>query len=158
MTGDGTCSAHKKLMTKKASLYATAIQSSSMWKGEYGLTYNSLYLPSLGYGTPATTTTQQECYNIQKRVVNAILPKMEIIRKAPMGVVFGTYQYGGLGLEHIVAYEGHIRLQYLMGHLHCNITTGKLMRSMLDYTQLECGCAGNALEQDYGRYSSVIMT
>jgi hypothetical protein len=45
-----------------------------------------------------------------------------------------------------------------MGHLHCNSSTGKLMRSMLDYTQLECGCTGNVLEQDYGRYSSVIMT
>jgi hypothetical protein len=44
-----------------------------------------------------------------------------------------------------------------MGHLRCNSTTGKLMRSMVDYTQLECRCTGNVLEQDYGRYSSVIM-
>jgi hypothetical protein len=29
---------------------------------------------------------------------------------------------------------------------------------MLDYTQLECGCTGNVLEQDYGRYSRVLMT
>jgi hypothetical protein len=28
MTGDGTCTAHKKVMTEKASLYATAIQRS----------------------------------------------------------------------------------------------------------------------------------
>jgi hypothetical protein len=32
------------------------------------------------------------------------------------------------------------------------------MRSMLDYTQLECGCTVNVLEQDCGRHSSVIMT
>jgi hypothetical protein len=32
------------------------------------------------------------------------------------------------------------------------------MRSMLDYTQLECGCSGNVLEQDCGRYSRVLMT
>jgi hypothetical protein len=31
MTGDGTCTAHKKVMTEKASLYATAIQRSSVW-------------------------------------------------------------------------------------------------------------------------------
>jgi hypothetical protein len=30
MTGDGTCTAHKKVMTEKASLYATAIQRSSV--------------------------------------------------------------------------------------------------------------------------------
>jgi hypothetical protein len=136
MTGDGTCSAHKKVLTEKASFYATAIQRSSVWKGESGLAYNSFYLPSIGYGPPATTLTQQECYNIQKTVVNAILPKMGISRKAHRSVVFGTSQFGGLRLEHLAAYQGHKRLQYLMGHIRCNNTTGKLMRSMLDYTQL----------------------
>jgi hypothetical protein len=92
MTGDGTCSAHKKVTTEKSDLYATVIQCSSLWKGKYGLAYNSLYFPSLGYGTPATTLTHQECYDIQKPVVNAILPKMGISRKAPRGVVFGTAQ------------------------------------------------------------------
>jgi hypothetical protein len=158
MTGDGTCSAHKKVMTDKASLYATAIHRRSVWKGESGLAYNSLYLPSLGYRAPATTLTHQECYNIQKSVVDANMPKMGISRKSHRSVVFDTAQFGGLDLEHLAAYQGHSRLQYLMGHLRCNSTTGKLMRSMLDYTQLECECTGNVPEQDYGRYSRVIMT
>jgi hypothetical protein len=83
-------------MTKKAALYATVIKCRSLWKGEAGLAYNSFYLPSLVYGTPATTLTQQECYDIQKTVVNATLPKLGISRKAPRGVVFDTAQYGGL--------------------------------------------------------------
>jgi hypothetical protein len=83
---------------------------------------------------------------------------MGISRKAHRSVVFGTAQFGGLGLEHLAAYQGHNRLQYLMGHLRCNSTTGKLMRSMLDYTQLECGCSGNVLEEDYERYSRVLLT
>jgi hypothetical protein len=45
-----------------------------------------------------------------------------------------------------------------MGHLCCNITIEKMMRPMLDYTKLECACKGNILEQDYGRYSRVLMT
>jgi hypothetical protein len=136
MTGDGTCTAHKKVMKEKASLYSTAITRSSVWKGESGLAYNSFYLPSIGYGTPETNVSQQECYDIQKPVVNAILPKMGIIRKYHRSVVFGTAQLVGLGLEHLAAYQGHSRLQYLMVHLRCNSTTGNLMRSMLDYTQL----------------------
>jgi hypothetical protein len=97
-------------MTEKASLYATTIQRSSVWKGESGLAYKSFYLPSIGYGTPATTLTQQECYNIQKPVVNAILPKMGIRRKSHRSVFFGTAQFGGLGLEHLAEYQGHNRL------------------------------------------------
>jgi hypothetical protein len=95
MTGDGTCYAHKKMMAEKSFLYATAIQRSSAWKGESGHAYNSFYLPLLGYGTPAITLTPQECYNIQKPVVNSILPQMGIIRKAHRSVVFGTAQYDG---------------------------------------------------------------
>jgi hypothetical protein len=94
-------------MKEKASLYATAITRSSVWKGEYGLAYNSFYLPSIGYGTPVTTLSQQECYDIQKPVVTAILPKMGIIRKYHRSVVFGTAQFGELGLEHLAAYQGH---------------------------------------------------
>jgi hypothetical protein len=83
---------------------------------------------------------------------------MGINRKAHRSVFFGTAQFGGLGLDHLAAYQGHGCLQYLMGHLRCNSTTGKLMRSMLDYTQLECGCTVNVLEQDYGKYSRVLIT
>jgi hypothetical protein len=158
MTGYVTCSVHKKVMTEKALLYAIVIQRSSVWKGESGLAHNSFYLPSIGYGTPATTLTQQECYNIQKPVVNSILPKMGISRKSHRSVVFGTAQFGILGLDHLAVYQGHSRLQYLMGHIRCNSTTGKLMRLMLGYTQLECGCTENVLEQDFGRYSRVLMT
>jgi hypothetical protein len=112
----------------------------------------------IGYGTPATTLSQQECYDIQKPVVSAILPEIGICRKAHQSVVFGTAQFGGLGLEHLAAYQGHNRLQYLMGHLRCDSTTDKLVRSMLDYTQLECGYSGNVLEEDYARYSRVLLT
>jgi hypothetical protein len=145
-------------MTEKVSLYATAIHRSSVRKGEYGLAYKSFYLPSIVYGTPATTVSQQECYDIQKPVVNAILPKIGISIKAHRSVVFGTAQFGGLCLQQLAAYQGHNRLQYLIGHLRSNITTGKLMRSMLEYTQLECGLSVNVLQEDYERYSRVLLT
>jgi hypothetical protein len=37
MTGDESCTAHNKVMKEKASLYATVITRSSVWKGESGL-------------------------------------------------------------------------------------------------------------------------
>jgi hypothetical protein len=84
--------------------------------------------------------------------VNAILPKMGIATSAPSKFVFGTKLYGGLGLTHLAAMQGNIRLQYLLGHLRCGDTTGKLMQMLLEYTQLECGCRVNPLQQDYKKY------
>jgi hypothetical protein len=58
--------------------------------------------------------------------MNDILPKMGIARSAPRDFVFGTAQFGGLGLTQIAALQGHKRLQYLLGHLICGDVTGNL--------------------------------
>jgi hypothetical protein len=68
--------------------------------------------------------------------VNAILPKMGTARSAPRAVVFGTAQFGGLGLTHLLALQGHARLQYIFGHLRYGDTTGCLIQMLLEYTQL----------------------
>jgi hypothetical protein len=121
------------------------------------MAYKAFYMPSMGYGTPATTRTKKDCEEIQRPVVNAILPKMGIARSAPRAVVFGTAQFGGLGLTHLAALQGHTHLQYLLGHLCCGDATGPLMHMLLEYTQLECGCCGNPLAQDYNNYSALLI-
>jgi hypothetical protein len=113
ISGDGKCTAQKKAMKEKAILFGEAIRSSTTWRGESGMEYNYFYMPSLGYGTPAMTLSKKDCEEIQRPVVNAILPKMGIARTAQRAVIFGTAQYGGLGLTHLAALQGHTCLQYL---------------------------------------------
>jgi hypothetical protein len=145
MSGDGKCEAHKMVMTDKVILYSNASHNSTMRRGESAMAYSSFYMPILGYGVPATTLTKEECEDIQRPVVNNILPKMGIARSAPRKVVFGTKQYDGLGLTHLAVLQGNSRLQYLPGHFRCGDTTCELMQMLLEYTQLECGCRGNPL-------------
>jgi hypothetical protein len=92
-------------MKEKAILFGEAIWSSTMWRGESGMAYNAFYMPSLGYGTPAMTLSKKDSEEIQRPVVNVILPKMGIARTVPRAVVFGTAQYGGLGLTHLFVYS-----------------------------------------------------
>jgi hypothetical protein len=87
--------------------------------------------------------------------MNEILPKMGIARSAPTAVVFEADQFGGLGLTHLPALQGHPILQYLRGHLRCGDTTGHLMQTLLEYTQLEC--CGNPLAQEYDKYSALLI-
>jgi hypothetical protein len=102
ISGDGKYISQKKAMKEKVILFGEVGRSSTMWRGESGMAYNSFYIPILGYGTPATTLTKQDCEEIQKSVVNVILPKMGIARSVPRAVIFGTAQSGGLGLTHLV--------------------------------------------------------
>jgi hypothetical protein len=69
------------------------------------MAYNSCYMESLGYWTETTSLSMEECKEIQKPPVNAILTKMGIGRNTKREVVFGTTKYGGLGLTHLSALQ-----------------------------------------------------
>jgi hypothetical protein len=74
-----------------------------------------------------------------------------------LAVVFGTAQFGGLGLTHIAALQLHTMLKYLLGNLRCGDTMWRMMQMLLEYTQLECGCCVNPLVQDNNIYSALII-
>jgi hypothetical protein len=82
---------------------------------------------------------------------------MGITRKAPRAVVFGRARCGGIGLYHIVAVQIHDQLQYLLGHLRCQDTTGQRIHMIMEFTQMECGCTDNVLEQSYKQYTGSII-
>jgi hypothetical protein len=94
LQGDGKKNSHKKVMREKAEAYGEAINGSLLQRGDSITAYNCYYMPSTAYVTPTTTLSFKECDDLQKPVVNAILPKMGITSKAPIAVVFGTARYG----------------------------------------------------------------
>jgi hypothetical protein len=104
-------------MMDKIRLYSEAVGRSKLWKSEARLAYNNFYMKSIGYRTPATSLSYQECNNMQKPVVNSILPKMGINRKEVRSVVFKTSQHGGLGLDHLSTVQLYGQLQYLLGSI-----------------------------------------
>jgi hypothetical protein len=104
-------------MREKAEAYGEAVSGSLLKRGESSTAYTSYYMPSIAYGTPATTMSFKECDDLQKPFINAILPTMGITRKLPRAVVLGTARYGGIGFDHLVAVQIHGQLQYLLGHL-----------------------------------------
>jgi hypothetical protein len=158
LTSNGTSSAHKKIMKCKAKEYIEAIISSTLNRGEGLLAYNSYYMASLSYGTAATSLDIKECEEIQRPVVNAILPKMGIRRNTSRSVVFGISTYDGLGLDRLAAVQGFCQLQYLIGSLRTQDTTGDLYQMLMEYTQLECGTATPIPEANFARYEHAILT
>jgi hypothetical protein len=157
MTGDGTSNEQKRVMKEKGLAYAMAIRNSNLQRGECSMAYGAYYLPSLAYGTPATTLSYKECEDVQRAVVAAILPKMGIVRNAARKIVFGSTKYCGLWLDHLATIQNYLRLQYLIGHIRSKSITSKLIRQQLDYTQLEIGCSAQVLGQDYNPYSQAIL-
>jgi hypothetical protein len=157
LQGDGKTDSHKKVMREKAEAYGEVISGSLLQRGESSAVYNCYYMPSIGYGTPATTVSFKECDDLQKPIVNAILPKMGITSKAPRAVVFRTTRYGGIGLDYLAVVQSHGQLQYLLGHLRCKDNTGQLIRMVMEFTQIVCGCTDNVFEKSYKKYAGAII-
>jgi hypothetical protein len=97
-------------MMDKIRLYSETVDSRKLWKIEASLAYNDFYMKSIGYGTPSTRLSYQECDNMQKPAVNSILPNMGINRKGVIAVMFWTSQHGGLGLGHLATVHLHGQL------------------------------------------------
>jgi hypothetical protein len=76
LQGNGKTDSHKKVMREKAESYDEAISMSILKRGESSTAYKCYYIPSIAYGNPTTTLTFKECDDLQKPIVNAILPKM----------------------------------------------------------------------------------
>jgi hypothetical protein len=122
------------------------------------MAYNSFYMASLGYWAAATYLSMDECKEIQKPPVNAILPKMGTNRNTKREVVFGATKYGVLGLTHLAAVQGYGQLQYLLGHLRSDDTSGTLYRILMEFTQLKCGIEQEILSCDFDKYEKSILT
>jgi hypothetical protein len=61
-------------------------------------------------------------------------------------------------LYHLSAVQGFAQLQYLIGSLRTQDTTGDLYQMLLEYTQLECGTDTPILEADFTTYEQEILT
>jgi hypothetical protein len=94
LQGDEKPYLHKKVIQEKIEAYGEVISGSLLQWGESSTAYNRYHMPIMAYDTPTTTLFFKECDDLQKHVVNAILPKMGITSKAHRTVVFGTARYG----------------------------------------------------------------
>jgi hypothetical protein len=122
------------------------------------MVYNSLYMPSLVYGMSATWLIFKECTDLQKPAVNTILLKMGINKHDSCVIIFTRSKYGGLELDHLAVVQGFGWLQYIMVHLRCQGGTGTLMKTLVEFTQLECVCLTPVFELDHEEYMTTILT
>jgi hypothetical protein len=61
-------------------------------------------------------------------------------------------------MDHLAVVQGFGWLQYLMGHLRCEDGMGTLIKMLVEFTQLECGCLVLVFELDYEEYMITILT
>lgn len=99
------------------------------------------------------TFTEVQCNQIQSPALNALLPKLHINQKTACSIVHGPLLYGGgMNLPHLFTSQGLHQLKFLLGHLHAQDKTWKLLLIGHGYIQLLVGIWENFLNVAYKTY------
>jgi hypothetical protein len=61
-------------------------------------------------------------------------------------------------LTHLAAVQGYGQLQYLLGHLRSDDTSGTLYRILMELIRLECGMEQDISSCDFDKYEKNILT
>lgn len=74
------------------------IQQETLTQPEAWTTLHAIWNPKVRYYAPIVIFTDEHWEEIQKTIINAILPKLRINRKTPRDVIYGVSTYGGMGI------------------------------------------------------------
>ena len=96
---------------------ANIISNSSITRQQAHMIHSIHYKPKINYALHHTQFTSARCSDLQKPVVNALLPKMGFSRKTARAIVYGPHRLGGLEFIHLETEQFCLQLQYLVRSL-----------------------------------------
>ena len=102
--------------------------------------------PKLEYPLAVTQFHQLECDEITSPVLRACLAKMGYNANMPREVVYGPVEMGGLGAHDYFIEQGIRQVSTLVGHIRQRSETGALIRSCLQWCQIQAGSEFHLLE------------
>ena len=132
----------------KAHKLAQRISAASFSCNEAYMLYRSYYLPSISYSFPAGIMTFKESEKVQGQVIQALINGMGYNRHTPRAIIFGPYEFGGVGLSHLFSEQGSIKTMSIIQQIRQNRPLGKVLRIQFQWAQRVAGTELPILEDD----------
>jgi hypothetical protein len=107
--------------------------------------YYMMVRPKLKYPLTVTQFTQTECDQITSPVIQACLSKRGYNCNSPKEVVYGPRELFGFGINDYYNEQGIKQLTALVGHIHQDSETGRLMRIELQWCRVQAGTSEHLL-------------
>ena len=126
-------------LKKKNHEHARVVASSPLTRTDVWAYYHAIYLPSMTYVFPSSSLSVEHCEQLQKDFKKVFLPKYGYNRHTPNAVVFGSSEYGGLGLRTLSVERGIAQIYGLLACLRSNGVASQLAIIMLSWGQLLAG-------------------
>ena len=153
---DGNTDDAFNTLLDKAKSWAAHIQSGHLTPSLVWQAANTTIMKSLQYPLPALTISREQCNKIMNIIKKGLLPKSQISKNIPHAVLFGPKEEGGLGLHHLYTSQGIMHVEKFMKHVASQSVTGKLLRVMLELSQLEVGIGRQLFSLDYSKFQCLV--
>jgi len=138
---DGNLEAQAEKMGKAVKIWVDGLRTGRISKDETWLALQSTILRTLSYPLPATRFSKIQCEAIMAPLLRYCLPALGICRNFPRKLVYSTYDYMGLYIQHLHTLQEIARLKDIIFHTFNETLTGKLYLSSLELLLLELGCS-----------------
>ena len=93
-------------LAKKNSHHTSVMARSPFNRTDAWAYYHSVYLPSITYPMPSSSLCDKHCKALQRQFKKALLPKCGYNRCTPNAIVYGSPDYGGIGLRSLTTERG----------------------------------------------------
>ena len=127
----GDTTTHFEYIQKKSDAWLQTIKEAYLTKPEALAALEMLWFPSISYGLGTVNLSFDELNNIQKPIINHMLPLLGYNRHLPRAVVFGSRRFGRLQLKHLYIHQGTAHVTQFIKHYRSGSSIGRLLQIAL---------------------------
>ena len=130
----------------KSKRFSQGVLEAPMSRFEAITAYWTMYIPSIMFGIGSTLMDLDQLEEIQKPLMNAILPKMGYSSKTCRHVVFGPRNYFDIGARDLVTERGVKQTLIFVKHIRSDKDRSKLLQIGFKWFQVHASIARPILE------------
>ena len=149
---DGTMDVEYRHRLQQMKDFARKLSTAPLSHYDAYIVYESRYRAMIRYPLEVTQFTPKQCHNLQRPVIDALLPKMGLNRKMPRVVIYGPLALGGREIMDVRIEQIISQWDMTRGHLCREDRAGRGLQLTLQDHQCIVGSDGLFLNEDPNKY------
>lgn len=155
---DGNNAKQLQVLTEKAKKMEACLNRGHLDRYESWVALTRVCTKSLEYPLPAMTFSEKQCKQYMAPMLRSYLPKAGFNRNFPRDILYGSKEYGGLGLHNPYLLQGIHHVADIIEHLWKRTPTGHFFKCNIESLRLELGINGPLFYKDYNHYRRALLT
>jgi len=136
---DGSNDVQVQQMREVAEKWNEKVRVGHLTRYDAWLALQSTVMKKLEYPLLALTLSENECTKIMAPILTGGLPKIGVSRSMARSLVYAPIKYQGLAIGNLYITQGLVQVKALLDHIWQGTTTGKLLRTSIEYVKIELG-------------------